>query len=124
MVAEKPTRTHAPATTPRLRESRRSAPASPGPNRQTKRMAVALFLSTFLTTLVVLYLTEHAGVQSNQLKLTRLERDVHASEQQVKDLEREISTLQLSVPVGDFVHAHNMVRTGTDLNVVEIGSTP
>ncbi len=124
MVAEKPTRTKAPATTPRIRESHRPAPAPSGPTRQTKKMAVALFLSTFLTTLVVLYLTEHAGVQSNQLRLTRLERDVHNSEQAVKDLDREISTLQLSVPVGDFVHARGMVRTGTDLNVVEVESTP
>jgi cell division protein FtsL len=122
MVAEKPTRTQAPATTPRLRESRSPAPTPPGPTRQTKKMAIALFLSTFLTTLVVLYLTEHALVQSNQLKLTRLEREVHQAEQAVKDLDREISTLQLSVPVGEFVHARGMVRTGTDLNVVEIGS--
>jgi cell division protein FtsL len=82
-------------------------------------MTGALFLFSFLTTMAILYLSEHAAIQRKQLHLTDLERAIRTDEQKAKDLEREIAQLQLSLPVTQFVHARGMVRTGSNLVVVE-----
>lgn len=120
MVVERPARVHAPSVTPRRSEVVAVArPKNKAKARYGQKMAGALFFFTFITTLLVMYLTEHAVVQKNQLSLTSLEREVRDTEQKIKELDREISSLQLSVPVADFVHKNDMVRNSADLIVVE-----
>lgn len=119
MVVERPARVHAPSVTPRRSEVVAVARPNKAKARYGQKMAGALFFSTFITTLLVMYLTEHAVVQRNQLSLTSLEREVRDTEQKIKELDREISSLQLSVPVAEFVHQNGMVRNSADLIVVE-----
>ncbi|MGC4045397.1 MAG: hypothetical protein QM758_16525 [Armatimonas sp.] len=102
MVVERPARLHAPSVTPRRREATVIARPAKAKARYGQRMAWALFAFTFATTLLVLYLTEHAVVQRNQLALSTLERDVRDTEQKIKELDREISGLQLSRARGGF----------------------